>query len=147
MEQIHVYVDTFFNKRPFFQKHKQIMLYFFFGCTAASFDLGVYLVLFNAFGVDPVISTIISIAVATVVGFFLNAFINFKVDDRLFLRFLSYAAVSGVGMCISSGMLYVFVTLYGYDGNIVKIVSLPVIFAVQYLLNCATSFRKKKNNL
>ncbi len=126
------------------KKYKRVILYFIFGCTAASVDLAIYLILFNIVHIAAVISTIISISLATIVGFTLNALINFKVTDKLLLRFLSYASVSGVGMAISSAMLYIFHDLHGFDGNLIKIISLPIIFLVQYILNTVVSFRKAR---
>ncbi|GEM_PF-88611 len=124
------------------QKHKKVILYLIFGCTAAFTDLSIYLFLFNIVHVEAIISTVVSISVATIVGFILNAIINFQVDNRFLLRFISYASVSAVGMIISSVMLCIFHDLQGFDGNIVKIVSFPVIFLVQYFLNSKISFRK-----
>lgn len=126
---------------PVFRTHRTLILYFVFGCMASATDLLVYLVLFNAAHFPAVVSTVVSISAATVVGFALNAKINYRVTDRLALRFLSYASVSGVGMAISSAMLYVLHDLGDWDGNLVKILSLPIVFVVQYALNSLVSFR------
>ncbi len=138
-------VGNFLNKYHFFMKYKKIILYFIFGSIASLFDLGVFFVLFNFFGISSVFSTIISISCATVVGFILNAIANFQVKDKFFLRFFSYSVVSAVGAVISSGMLYFFHEVKHLDGNIIKLISLPVIFVVQYLLNSKISFYKKEN--
>ncbi len=145
MIRIRNFIDKQYHKylqHNLLQKHKKVVLYFIFGCTAAAVDLFVYLFLFNVMHVAAVTSTVISISLATIIGFVLNALINFQVSNRLLLRFFSYAAVSGVGMLISSVMLYVFHELQGFDGNIIKIISLPIIFLVQYFLNSRISFRK-----
>ncbi|PID52279.1 MAG: hypothetical protein CR972_02275 [Candidatus Moraniibacteriota bacterium] len=142
MQKIHTTIDCFFDKNVFLKKQKKIILYFSFGCIAASVDLGVFLILFNIFNVNDIKSNIISISLATIVGFFLNAIINFKVQDRMIIRFVSYAFVSCVGMLVSSFMLYIFCDVYIFNENFIKIISLPVIFLVQYLLNSTISFRK-----
>ncbi len=72
----------------------------------------------------------------------MNIIFNFKVYDKLFFRFLSYSSVSGVGLLLSAGFLYFFHNKAGFDGNLVKVASLPVVFLTQYLLNKAISFRK-----
>ena len=148
MTQFRNFIDERYQRHlqhHLLQKHKKIVLYFIFGGTAAFVDLAVYLALFNYFNVTAVISTLVSISMATIIGFFLNALINFRVNDRLVLRFISYAAVSGVGMVISSVMLYVLHDMQGFDGNVIKVISLPVIFLVQYILNSRISFRKSRD--
>lgn len=129
------------------KKNEKIILYFIFGSLAALVDLVTFFVLFNFFEVSSVFSTVISISCATIVGFALNAIINFQVRDRFIIRFFLYSLVSGVGVIISSSMLYFFHEIKDFDGNIIKIISLPIIFMVQYLLNSRISFRKIiKNN-
>jgi putative flippase GtrA len=141
-------VDIVYDKLlPFgiFQKHKRVFLYLAFGGFASIVDLVIYLVLFNYFNVDPVVSTFISIGIATIVGFFLNAVVNFGVEDNLRVRFVSYAIVSGVGLVISATMLYALSELNDYDANWVKVCSLPVIFVIQYFLNSRISFSHHLN--
>jgi putative flippase GtrA len=148
MNEIREFIDKNYDKYlkyELFQIHKKIIIYFVFGSVAALVDLVVYLILYNIFDIEAVISTIISISLATVVGFVLNALINFKVNDKLLLRFASYSATSGIGMAISSLMLYVLHDLEGLDGNIIKIISLPIVFVVQYFINSRISFRKMKS--
>ena len=147
MSKISEFVDSQYDKwlqHRLFQEYKQVVMYFVFGSTAALVDLISYLLLFNFFDVSAIVSNIISISLATIIGFILNALINFKVRDRLLLRFVSYSATSAIGMAISSLMLYIFYNLQGFDGNIIKIISLPIIFLVQYLINSRISFRKTK---
>ncbi len=148
MNEIREFIDKGYDKylgHKLFQAHKKVVIYFVFGSTAALVDLVIYLILYNIFNIEAVISTIISISLATIVGFVLNALINFKVEDKMLLRFASYSATSGIGMAISSLMLYVLHDLEGLDGNIIKIISLPIIFLVQYFINSRISFRKTKS--
>lgn len=131
-----VYLEVVLGKR------RTVVLYFVIGASAAVVDYGVFLVLFNFAHVTSVVATTVSIGLATVYGFVLNAKYNFKTDDRLLFRFVSYATVSGIGMLFSIAFLYVFNVRMGYDGNVMKLLSLPFIFAIQYTLNKAISFRK-----
>ena len=128
--------------KKLFAQHKNAVLYFVIGINASAIDLVVYLVLFNLVSWSAVVSTIISVSAATVFGFIMNIIFNFKVYDKLFFRFLSYSSVSGVGLLLSAGFLYFFHNKAGFDGNLVKVASLPVVFLTQYLLNKAISFRK-----
>jgi putative flippase GtrA len=125
-----------------FAKHRNIVLYFFIGVSAAVVDYGIFLVCFNIFDIPSVLSTALSIGTATLYGFLLNMKYNFKTDDRVVLRFVSYSTVSGIGMLFSVAFLYVFNVRLGYDGNVMKLLSLPFIFVIQYSINKAVTFRK-----
>jgi putative flippase GtrA len=125
-----------------FSEHRTVVLYFFIGSSAAVVDYGVFLALFNIADIQSVHATVVSIGVATIYGFLLNAKYNFKINDKIFFRFISYSVVSGIGMLFSVAFLYVFNVRMGFDGNIMKLLSLPFIFVIQYTLNKAVSFRK-----
>jgi putative flippase GtrA len=126
-----------------FQKYRELILYIAIGLTCVAIDLAVYLVLFNLVEFSAVLSTTISVSTATVFGFLMNARINFKVSDKMFFRFLSYSSVSAIGIGLSAALLFIFHNLLGFDGNIVKICSLPPIVFTQYLLNKTISFKKR----
>lgn len=127
-----------------FFKYIVLIRYFFIGISAAGLDLVIYFVLFNYINWNALVSTTISVSVATIYAFVLNAVYNFRVKGKVILRLLSYSFVSGVGLLISVALLYVFTDVYGYDGNLVKVLSLPVIFLVQYLLNKNITFAQEK---
>jgi putative flippase GtrA len=132
--------------KKIFTKYSTLIKYFFIGISAAGIDVSIYIVLFNIFDLPALISTSISIAVATVYAFTLNKVYNFQVKGNTFLRLLSYSLVSGVGLLISLTLLYIFTEVKGYDGNLIKIISLPIIFVVQYVLNKKITFSSFKGD-
>jgi len=121
--------------------HRNLILYFFIGGSAAFIDVTFFFALYSLFGVFSPLATLCSILLATVYAFLLNAHFNFKMTDRFWLRFLSYATVSGVGLILSVLMLEVFNVRLGFDGNLIKILSLPMVFVIQYLLNKKITFQ------
>lgn len=127
--------------KSLFEKHRTLVQYFFIGISAAGLDFILYVFLFNALGWSAWVSTSVSISVATVYAFTLNMFYNFRLSDQILVRLISYSFVSGVGLLISTAALYEFTDVAGYDGNLVKALTLPVIFLVQYLLNKHITFR------
>jgi len=138
-------VDVFFaaSVRQCFAQHRTLILYFFIGASASLIDLVGFFVFHSALGVISPLATTYSVVIATVYAFLLNAHFNFKQTDRLWLRLLSYSFVSGVGLVLSTLMLFVFNVKMGFDGNIIKILSLPVVFVVQYILNKKVTFQSK----
>lgn len=104
-------------------------------------DLGVYILLYDFLDWNSLYSTTVSISIATVYAFSLNAIFNFKVTDRFLLRLGMYSFTSFVGWTISAMLLFVLTERLGYDGTIVKILSLPLVFVVQYIINRNLTFR------
>lgn len=122
-------------------KHKVLIKYFFIGVSAAAIDVAIYAFLYNVGELSALVSTGVSVSFATVYAFTLNMFFNFKLKDKFLSRLAFYVIVSGVGLAISMSMLYIFTDVLNFNGNIVKIVSLPLIFVVQYILNKHFTFR------
>ncbi len=120
---------------------RTLILYFFIGASAALVDVVGFFLLFNTYGIPAVVATAVSVSLATIYSFVLNAKYNFKVSDRLGMRLVLFSLVSGAGLLLSALALYVAHDMYGINGNIVKIASLPVIFVVQFLLNKHISFK------
>lgn len=120
---------------------RTLVLYFFIGASASLVDVVGFFTLFNLYGIPAVVATAVSVSLATVYSFVLNAKFNFKVNDRIGMRLVLFSLVSGAGLLFSALALYVAHDLYGIDGNIVKIASLPAVFALQFLLNKHISFK------
>lgn len=118
----------------------RIFLYFCIGISAATLDYAVFYVLHNYVDVIAELSTAMSTSIAVVYAFTLNVRYNFKIKTHLFKRFVSYFAVSLVGMLIGIGLIYFFGTRGSFDPNIIKIVSLPIVFVVQFALNRLITF-------
>ena len=100
-----------------------------------------FIALKDAFGFIPELATVCSTFIAMIYAFTLNSFYTFKVKTHLWKRFISYFLVSVVGMILSVVMIWYFARIGGHDENMIKILSLPVIFVVQFLLNRFTTFR------
>ncbi len=115
-------------------------MYGFIGLSAVIVDYTVFYVLHNTLYWSAIIATAVSVSVATVYAFLLNAYFNFQQTNRLFVRFISYFAVSGIGLLISMLILFFFSEQNGFNSNIVKAASIPFIVALQYVLNVFVSF-------
>jgi len=121
-------------------KLRQVVLYGFIGLSAVVVDYAGFLVLMHQFQWNPTLATGISVFVATVYAFILNAHFNFQKTDYLLWRSLSYFSVSGIGLLISMATLHVLSGRLGFDPTLVKAISIPFIVAVQYVLNVLISF-------
>jgi putative flippase GtrA len=132
--------------RQGFAAHRTLILYFFIGVSASLIDVVGFFAFHTLLGIISTLATTYSVVLATIYAFILNAHFNFKQTDRFLFRFLSYSFVSGVGLGISALMLWFFNMRMGFDGNLIKILSLPIVFVVQYLLNKKVTFQSKQSN-
>ena len=124
------------------RRFEHLVKYLVIGATAAAIDLGLFLILHNAAGFAPLEAHSVSVPVAVVFSFTCNARHNFRTTDRIALRFASFITVAFVGYLVGTAVIQVVHGGLGFSANIAKALSLPLVFAVQYLLNSRVSFRK-----
>jgi protoporphyrinogen oxidase/putative flippase GtrA len=120
--------------------HRTLIVYFFIGVSAAALDVLLYYLLVSMGGLPAFVATTVSIGTSTIYAFLLNAFFNFRTPDRLLRRFTSYALVSGAGLILSGTALYLLVDLLGFNALLMKLLTLPFVFVLQYVLNYRYSF-------
>ena len=126
----------------FYQNNRHFFLYGFIGISAVCVDYLMFLFFFNTLKISAVISTVLSVSVATLYSFLVNAHFNFRVKDRIFLRMISFVIVSAIGMSLSVVIIFLLHDILYWNGNIAKAVSLPPIVMMQYFLNRHISFKK-----
>ena len=68
--------------------------------------------------------------------------INFRVTDKIGLRFASFFGVAFLGWLVSAGLLHVLIDGRHFDKYLSKFATLAVIVLLQYNLNRLLSFRK-----
>lgn len=128
----------------FIEARRNILLYGIIGVSAVVVDMLFFVVFYNLLHITPVISTMCSVAIATVYSFLLNAIYNFKTKDKIKERFFSFALVSIGGMVLSAvgiGLL----DKIGIDPNMSKALSLPPIVILQYIFNKYLTFNTTKS--
>src|SRR5699024_11582850 len=90
------------------------------------------------------IANIISSTCGIINNFLWNSYTNFKVHDRMILRFISYFIVGQITTVFTTVSLFIFVTTLGYPQLIVKIVATFVATLIQFVINKVVTFRKAK---
>lgn len=122
-------------------RYHHLIKYLLIGGSAAAIDLGLFLVMHHVVEFGPIASHAVSVPTSVVWSFLLNAFFNFRTTDRLFARFLSFAGVAVVGFLAGAAVIELVHGMAGLNADLAKLASLPIVFAVQYLLNSRISFR------
>jgi putative flippase GtrA len=120
--------------------HPQFLLYLVIGGSATGIDVAVYAVLTAIADTSPLIANTISVGIAIVYSYLINAFLNFRVRDRLFLRLVSFVVVCVGGYFISTTMIWFLTDVWLLGPLISKVLTLPVVIVFQYCLNKRVTF-------
>jgi putative flippase GtrA len=119
---------------------RQLVRYTLIGGTGVALDLAVFLVLHNLAGMDEQVANVLSTTVGITNNFVLNALFTFERRDRIVLRFLRFYAVGLTGIALTYLLFLVFTDGLGIDADLVKAGSLPLVLALQFVLNRKWSF-------
>lgn len=122
-------------------KHRHLIKYLIIGATASAIDVILFMVIFNLMNQPALVAHSISVPVSVIFSFVVNARHNFKTVDHIVLRLLSFVVVCTIGYLSGFGVIEL-ARQQGLDSNIGKIISLPVVFAIQYVLNARITFHK-----
>lgn len=121
----------------------QLVKYVLIGVLGLVVDFGIYTILTH-FKMNVEIANIISSTCGIINNFLWNSYTNFKVHDRMILRFISYFIVGQITTVFTTVSLFIFVTKLGYPHLIVKIVATFVAALIQFVINKVVTFRKAK---
>lgn len=124
----------------------QLVKYVLIGVLGLIVDFGVYTILTH-FKINVEIANTISSTCGIINNFFWNSYANFKVHDRLILRFISYFLVGQITTIFTTISLFIFATKMGLPHLIVKIIATFVATLIQFIINKIITFRKSKNKI
>lgn len=117
----------------------QLFLYCLCGGIGVASDYCVYYAALH-FGIWYQAANIIGYATGTLVSFFLNRRITFGISDRTVRRLALFFGVAGVGYGASALMLWLLVDFMRIDPRIAKLFTLPMVVAIQFLMNRYITF-------
>lgn len=134
------------NKLLYSTSFIQLVKYVLIGILGLVVDFGVYTILTH-FKMNVEFANIISSTCGIINNFFWNSYTNFKVHDRLILRFISYFLVGQITTIFTTISLFIFATKMGFPHLIVKIIATFVATLIQFIINKIITFRKSKNKI
>ncbi len=82
----------------------------------------------------------------TLISFALNRVFTFKLRDRVLQRLTMFLAVAGAGLAASAFLLWVLVDHAFVDARIAKLITLPMVVALQFTLNRRFAFNGASSN-
>jgi putative flippase GtrA len=122
-------------------KHETLLKYFMIGATASAIDVVLFLLLYNVVGTTALAAHSVSVPTAVLFSFVVNARHNFKTTDHTALRLISFVIVCTIGYAAGFAVIELCRAI-GLGANLGKVVSLPVVFVLQYVLNSRITFYK-----
>lgn len=126
------------------RRHEQMLKYLLIGGSASAIDVLLFMALYNLAHFTEWQSHSISVPTSVLFSFVINARHNFRTNDHMMLRLLSFSLVCLLGFLVGYGVIEAGRS-FGVDPNIGKIASLPVVFVLQYVLNSRITFRKMQS--
>jgi dolichol-phosphate mannosyltransferase len=132
--------NTWLGNSPL-ARHQHLIKYLLIGGTASAIDVILFMLIYNLGHTSELVAHSISVPVSVIFSFVVNARHNFKTVDHVPLRLLSFVAVCTIGYLSGFGVIEL-CRQQGLDANLGKIISLPVVFAIQYVLNSRITFHK-----
>jgi len=120
----------------------QFLLYCLCGGIGVTTD---YVIYYSAltFGLWYQAANVLGYASGTLVSFFLNRKITFGVHDKIARRLAIFLGVAAIGFSASALMLWLMVDVMTVDAKIAKLLTLPVVVAIQFSMNRQFTFSEK----
>ena len=137
--------------RPFYQKHREILLYLFFGGLTFFLVIVVYAVLFHVFHVDVLIANVISWITGVTFSFFTTrkwVFRSHTEGTEEFLKQIgSFYLARIITLLLQELLIFVFVKKLNFNSDWVKIWTEVINIILNYLVSKWIIFRKTKKQL
>ena len=118
-----------------------IFLYGIIGGFSASLDFVIFSLLFEVLAVDQFVANTISVHVGIATSFLLNRKYNFKREDKIVFRSLSFYCIGLIGLGLSQLILWIGTHL-PYSPLLIKFISIFIVAAFQFTLNKVITFNK-----
>tara|TARA_B110000008_G_C16733535_1_gene469736 strand:- start:384 stop:758 length:375 start_codon:yes stop_codon:yes gene_type:complete len=119
----------------------QFFIYSLLGSIGMLSDFAIFYVIVEL-DVNYQIAHAIGYAAGTAISFRLQRRITFRVQDRVLFRLILFFVVAGTGYASAAVMLWFFVELSGFNILYSKLMTLPIVALLQYLLNRNITFSK-----
>jgi len=124
--------------------NKQLIKYGIIGCFCAGLDFLVYSFLVEIVKMNYLYANAIGVHCGIFTSFFLNRQFNFKVKNKVVVRFISFYLIGLIGLAISSGLLILLIEKIGLNELVSKAFTVIVVALIQFMLNKYISFRNEK---
>lgn len=120
---------------------RQILMYGVIGGASALLDFLLFSLMYKQFGMNKYLANVISVHAGIAVSFILNRKFNFKKQDKVLFRAVSFYLTGLFGLALSQGLLW-FGGVLLLPVVMVKFTSIFIVAAVQFAINKQVTFGK-----
>ena len=132
---------------PFYKKHKEGLLYLFFGGVTTLVSWVVFWLFTSPIVLDALIANLISWVVAVAVAYITNRIWVFSAHASgvggVLFEILNFYLSRVATLLIEEGILLLFVTWLGLDEMLIKIAASVIVVILNYVFSKLFVFRKK----
>ncbi len=133
--------------KQLFEKHREIILYIFFGCCTTAVNYATCFVCFYFLSIDLIISNIIAWIVGVLFAYFTNRGMVFQSKVSGVKNYLkemtAFFAARLFSLIVETVLLYIFVNWFFIEAFIAKLILAVVVVILNYIASKLFVFRKK----
>lgn len=131
----------------YYRKYKSILLYLFFGGCAFVVSIISYVCANLVLGINELLANIISWILAVLFAFFTNRVWVFQSPTytlkEFIFQFLRFVNGRVITLIIEEAIIFVFITLLGFDSVLIKIIGQIIVIILNYFISKFIVFKKK----
>lgn len=135
---------------PFYKRHKEVLLYLFFGGLSFFVNIGSFIFLNKNLSLNELVANVISWIVTVLFVYVTNKLWVFKVDVKTkraeIFQILSFFIGRFGTLFLEEAILFVFITKMKLNSTIVKIVAQIIVIVANYVISKLVVFKKNAQN-
>ena len=128
-----------------FHRFRHLILYGIIGSLSSSIDFCIYTFLVQIIGLQYLLGNSISILGGITTSFILNRSYNFKVKDKVKVRFVMFLTTGLCGLVLSNVILFICISSFGMNKLVSKLTSIFFVVFFQFLVNKYITFKPYNN--
>ncbi len=133
--------------KPFYQKHKEILLYLFFGGVSVILNLGLYFLFNQVMDINELIANVICWVICVLFQFFTNRTWVFESGNNnkssFIKQLLSFFGGRVFTLLIEELILGIFITALGFNSLVIKVVAQIITIILNYIISKLFVFKTK----
>lgn len=141
---------VFKNLLAIYQKHKEIVLYVFFGGLTTLISIMSFVLLYDVFVINEHLANIISWILAVTFAFVTNrkwVFTDASANkDALFKQMLEFFTGRLFSLGVEEVVIFVFITMLSFNAFVTKLVTQFIVLVMNYFISKFLVFKPQSEN-
>ena len=136
---------------PFYKKHKEVLLYIFFGGLSFVLNIVCFVLFERMFGMGELVANVLAWIITVLFVFFTNRIWVFdgKVETKkdFAKQMIDFYIGRIATLILEELILFIFITKAGFNSLIVKIIAQITVIVTNYIISKLWVFKKKKTDI